>query len=212
MNWLDHYQHKGHVFGECMSHRDSDLMYVYIPKNASSWTKPNLLDWKWENYNYHRDNLYHKTAIIVLRDPIDRWVSGIAEYMYLYHRHFKPNALMPVAVLDLIFDKISFDDHTERQIYFVEGLDLNKCIFFKFEHDYRHKFSHFLFTQNMPNNYANYEFQHVSEQNLERREWKQFIQHQLENSKYMFQLKQYFKADYELINQVKFYDPGQPNT
>jgi predicted lipoprotein len=36
---IDEWAHKGHVYGECMSHIDSDLMYVYIPKNASSWTK-----------------------------------------------------------------------------------------------------------------------------------------------------------------------------
>ena len=94
MSFLEYYQSKGHVFGECMSLPDNDLMYVNIPKNASSWTKPNLLDWKWENYNYHTDNLYHKTAIIVLRDPVERWLSGIAEYLYLYHRDFTVDSLI----------------------------------------------------------------------------------------------------------------------
>jgi hypothetical protein len=195
-----------------MSHPDTNLMYIYIPKNATSWTKPNLLDWKWENYNYHKDNFYHKTAIIVLRDPVDRWVSGIAEYLYLYHRNLKPGSHLPIGILDLIFDKVSFDDHTERQIYFIEGIDPNKSVFFKCDFDYRRKFSHYLYTQNMPNNYSTYDFQHVSSEYPERQEWKKFIRHQLENSKYLFQIQQYFKLDYELINQVQFYDPGQSNT
>ena len=53
--FLAQWARKGHVYGECMSHPDSNLMYVYIPKNASSWTKPNLQDWSWEIYNYHTD-------------------------------------------------------------------------------------------------------------------------------------------------------------
>jgi len=53
--FLKEWTNRGHIYGECMSHRDSDLMYVNIPKNASSWTKPNLKDWGWEFYNYHTD-------------------------------------------------------------------------------------------------------------------------------------------------------------
>ena len=67
--FLAQWTRKGHVYGECMSHPDSNLMYVYIPKNASSWTKPNLQDWSWEIYNYHTDHI-NKTAIVVLRDPV----------------------------------------------------------------------------------------------------------------------------------------------
>ena len=64
--FLNEWSVKGHDYGLCMSHQDCDLMYVNIPKNASSWTKPNLLDWNWEFYNYHKDNI-NKKAIVVLR-------------------------------------------------------------------------------------------------------------------------------------------------
>ena len=88
IDFLEYYEKKGHVFGECMSHPDRDLMYIHIPKNASSWTKPNLLHWGWQFYNYHHSyNFYQKHAIVVLRDPVERWLSGIGEYMYSYHRN-----------------------------------------------------------------------------------------------------------------------------
>ena len=45
--FLNQWISKGHKYGTCMSHPESDLMYVNIPKNASSWTKPNLMDWGW---------------------------------------------------------------------------------------------------------------------------------------------------------------------
>ena len=83
-NGINEWRHKDHVYGECMSHPEHDLMYVYVPKNASSWTKPNLQDWNWEFYNFHTDNL-NKHALVVLRDPVERWLSGISEYLTLYH-------------------------------------------------------------------------------------------------------------------------------
>ena len=76
---------RGHIQGQCMSHWDSPYMYINVPKNASSWTKPNLLDHQFEFYNYHSDHLYHKHALIVLRDPLERWLSGVCEFFALYH-------------------------------------------------------------------------------------------------------------------------------
>lgn len=204
MSFINYHQTKGHVFGECMSKLDSELMYVHIPKNATSWTKPNLLDWDWEFFNYHTDNLKNKTALVVLRDPIDRWISGIAEYLYLYH----PNIDLVHtgrAFFDLVFDKITFDDHTEKQVYFIEGLDLSRCIFFWFDDNYRKNFSNFLIQNQMPNRYWNYEKQHVSNNEPIRKKFKEIFVEALENSKYLHQIQQYFKQDYDLINSVKFY-------
>jgi hypothetical protein len=201
---INYYQRQGHVFGECMSHPNSDLMYVNIPKNASSWTKPNLLDWSWENYNYHTDNLYHKTAIVVLRDPVERWISGIAEYLYLYHRDW-PNEAFTQSMLDLVFDKIAFDDHTEKQVYFVKGLDLSRCVFFWFDDTYRERFGRFLAENDMPNKYHRYEKQHVSDLEPIRKNYKEIFANAIKDSKYLYQIEQYFKQDYKLINSVTFY-------
>lgn len=188
-----------------MSKSDSDLMYIHIPKNASSWTKPNLLDWGWEFYNYHIDNLYQKHALIVLRDPIDRWLSGIAEYMYLKHRYLDL-AKISNAMLDLIFERIAFDDHTDQQILFLQNLDLNRCTFFWCDETYREKFSKFLSQNNMPNEYYKYNFQHVTAEEPVRNNFKKFFTHTINNnSKYLKQLEWYFSKDYKLIESVKFY-------
>ena len=119
ISFYNYYKTKGHVFGECMSSPNTDLMYINIPKNASSWTKLNCKDWGWEFFNYHSDNLYHKHSLIVLRDPVDRWLSGIAEYFFLYHKNLD-FAHISRPFLDLIFDRVAFDDHTEKQILFIK--------------------------------------------------------------------------------------------
>lgn len=199
--FLHSWTHKGHTYGECMTHHSTDLMYVHVPKNASSWTKPNLKDFGWEFYNYHTDGL-NKTAIVVLRDPVDRWISGIAEYLTLYHSDF---ILNDTEVINLIFDKICFDDHTERQVNFLHGLDTNRCIFFRCDEYYRHNFSKFLDEQGMANRYHRYEYQHVSDVSPIRKKFKNIFNNEIKNPKYLKAVKDYFAADYELINLVKFY-------
>jgi hypothetical protein len=207
-DFLNQWQHKGHCYGECMSHPDSDLMYVHVPKNASSWTKTNLQDWGWEFFNYHRDSL-NKHAIIVLRDPVDRWLSGIAEYFTLYHSKLDVTHLS-TEFFDLVFDKITFDDHTECQVNFVHNIDINNATFFWCNKHYRENFSKFIGERMGIDDYSRYDYQHVSEDSPERKKFKAlFVQVLTNHSKreqYKQQLEHHFRRDYELIDQVKFYD------
>lgn len=59
---------------------DGSKFLLTIPKNAStfmgSWASQN--GWHISNINTHTDL---QEVIIILRDPIDRWVSGIAQYL-----------------------------------------------------------------------------------------------------------------------------------
>lgn len=199
--FLSEWKNKGHWYGECMSSPTSDLMYVYIPKNASSWTKPNLQDFGWEFYNYHTDNL-NKTSIVALRDPIERWISGIAEYLYLYHKDF---ILHNFETFDLIFDRVCFDDHTEKQVNFIHNLDTERCIFLKADDTYRDTFSQLLNERGMSNKFNTYELQHVSNNSPERKRFKQIFSRELENSKYLSRIQDYYEEDYKLINSVTFY-------
>lgn len=180
-------------------------MYVHIPKNASSWTKPNLKDWGWEFYNYHYDTpVKIKTPIVVLRDPVERWVSGVAEYFALYHPTFSKTYFSP-PLLDVVFDKITFDDHTEKQVNFIHNLDTDKCIFLWCDKNYRADFSNLIKEHIGDNKYDRYDYQHVSDHSPERKRFKEIFKEQLQNSKYLEQVKQHFVEDYKLIESVKFY-------
>jgi len=203
-NSLDDWKNKGHAFGECMSHVDSAFMYVYIPKNASSWTKPNLKDWGWEFYNYHTDGL-NKTAIVVLRDPVERWLSGIAEYFTLYHDDVD-GIEYNNGLRSIIFDRITFDDHTEKQVKFLQGLDTERCIFLWCDDTYRTNFSHLVREHLGDNQYDRYEYQHVSENDQHRKRFKTIFKQLLDQEPmYLNKIKDYFEADYKLIEQIKFY-------
>lgn len=202
--FLNYHQARGHIFGECWSHPNIDLMYVNIPKNATSWTKVALISHQWECYNYHLDNLYHKKPLVVLRDPIDRWVSGIAEFFYLYHRDLSTDSFNST-VCDIIFDKVAFDDHTERQTYFLEGLDPENCVYFMFDNNYQPLFSQFLSGHGISNTFTDIEKKHVSDLEPVRRNFKKFFKDKLTEPNYLNQIKSYFEPDYQLIDSVKFY-------
>jgi hypothetical protein len=59
--------------------------------------------------------------------------------------------------------------------------------------------------QGMPNKYWNYGPQHVSENSPQRKRYKEIFGREVQNSKYLTQVKNYFEADYQLINKVTFY-------
>jgi len=57
--------------------------YVNIPKNASSYISVWLVNNNWESTTYkNSDNVGE--AIIILRDPVNRWISGISQYLSSY--------------------------------------------------------------------------------------------------------------------------------
>lgn len=194
---ISEWAHKGHIYGECLSKSDKDLMYINIPKNASTWTKAVLLDSGWEYYNFHTDK-FIKPALVVLRDPVDRWVSGIAEYFALYFPQFK---LQDKETVELIFDRIVFDDHTEKQVKFMHGLDTEQCTFMLCNESYKHNFSNFIGSKFM------LAHQHVSEHSPIRKHFKEvFQQLMLDEPKYTKRIQDYYAEDYKLIGQIQFYE------
>jgi hypothetical protein len=62
-------------------------LYCLIPKNGSSWISQTL------NYNGWREGCPVQPIdelIVVLRDPVERWIAGIAQYLssYILHSHW----------------------------------------------------------------------------------------------------------------------------
>ena len=139
LNFRNYWQNKGSEFGKCHTLPNSPWFWVNIPKNASSFTQTLFAhELDWEPYNYFDMDTSDKTSIVVLRDPIERWISGIAEYINLYHKNFDFNQVNN-QMLAWIFDRVAFDDHTDAQIYFIQGIDFQKTIWFKCGMDFENK-------------------------------------------------------------------------
>lgn len=84
---IHHFDHGGYW------HPATDYLsfYCLIPKNASSWISSTLKHNGWTQGTLdHCPNQHINELIVALRDPVDRWVAGVAQYFssYILHSHW----------------------------------------------------------------------------------------------------------------------------
>jgi len=130
---LEHLVVRGYVPGGGLI-SPMGIFYLNIPKNASTYLTNLLSISGWQHTNISNPNITE--CIAVLRDPIDRWVSGFATYTASWL--LGPNYGSTHFVEDynelterIIFDQIVFDDHTTEQVQYVKQLGNTKTTFFK---------------------------------------------------------------------------------
>ena len=131
--WKNQYTARGFVPGGMFV--KNNLVYIPIPKNSSSYIGQLLLKNGWDISNFLTTDLTNKQLIILLRDPIDRWISGMAEYLcssLLTNGRTSDDIIKNWngVVQDLVFDQVIFDDHTEKQVYFIQSVPRENCVFF----------------------------------------------------------------------------------
>jgi hypothetical protein len=188
---MDKWAHLGHTLGECWNDKDKSITFVHIPKNASSFVKGCLFCT--EKFIHSNSLINAEQYLITLRDPIDRWVSGIAQFMNTeLNQH--------LTLHDLV-NTITFDDHTELQTYFLQDIDIDRCTFLKVDQNLRKNIKLWLnengYTVNadvIPN---------INEGNLTMKN--RFAAMIDGNSQIKLKLAKHYEQDYELINRVKFY-------
>ncbi len=181
------------------------LSYLHIPVNASSWGKqvfaragfrPNRAP---EIPDSHR-------IIVWLRDPVERWLSGLATWLtYRLPQHtgldFVRNNL---ALLDTIFDTVRLDDHTERQAFFIHALDWDRCDFWYINSDFRSEFCAY-FAQRFGIDITDHEPQNASSlsngKSIPRQYFRSVL---LNNPAYLARVCEFFESDRDLIKQVQF--------
>ena len=125
----EHYHR--HPYGSCrvIGNQGTDYVFVNIPKNASSWMIRAFGRGRKCNFLHHiSDRPRHYLA--VLRDPVDRWISGFAQaqvgtvpWHESYYRQLG---------WDTVFSQVVFDNHTEPQVSFLSGLDTDDVTWFRF--------------------------------------------------------------------------------
>ena len=106
---------------------DRTIAWINVPKCGSSFMQKIFHDFGWSEYKHHTALL--KTdmdKVMVLRDPVERWISGFSEYA-LDHPWLE-SYLDDNKVWELILSNPVFDDHTQFQHKFMEGFNTdNLC-------------------------------------------------------------------------------------
>lgn len=188
---MDKWVHLGHHLGECWNDQNKSITFVHIPKNASSFIKGYLLSSGCFAYSDSLITADH--YLIILRDPIERWISGIAQFMTA-----EPNQQF---TLHELVEQVTVDDHTELQTYFLQYVDIDKCTFLKVNQNLRTNIKLWL-TEN------NYIITGPDVPNIN--EGNQLLKDRVaamvdSNSQIKLKLATHYEQDYALINRVKFY-------
>ena len=193
-----------------MYNADLEHCYITIPKNASSFLREHFEVNNWQHF--HLDMKMHvRTNIIILRDPIDRWITGISQHITtnILGENFGSTHFLEHAnelVERLIFDQIVFDDHTEQQSWFLEPFDLDNSVFFKFDHLLAHNLDSYFSKYNVSYDLKNKPFVNASKNSFDNSNLVTYFKELIyNNKKYYNSVQSYYAKDYNLINSVKFY-------
>ena len=118
----------GYLAGGGLRSPDKKNFFLSIPKNASTYLSNTLLANGWHYHTLGDDSDKIEHAMVVLKDPVDRWVSGVGTYISSWilgpgygSDHFvqQYNSLSE----RLLFETLILDDHTTPQVRFVKQLD-----------------------------------------------------------------------------------------
>ena len=201
--WHNQYTARGFIPGGMFTNKS--VCYIPIPKNSSSFVGKLMLANQWGIDNFLTSDLTNKQVIILLRDPVERWVSGMAQYLcstgYPVDNTIKEwNNLTTT----LVFDRVIFDDHTEQQVYFINTVAEENRVYFNGIHGVAEKLQKYLATQDIDLN-TNVDI--TLGDNTQHKKLTTFLKELLKKDiKLVDRIKEVYSDDYELINRVKFYD------
>jgi hypothetical protein len=201
----------GYLAGGGLRSPDKKNFFLGIPKNASTYLSNTLLANGWHYHTLGDDSDKIEHAMVILKDPVDRWVSGVATYITSWilgpgygSDHFvqEYNNLSE----RLLFETLILDDHTTPQVRFIKQLEQllpdTPVTYFKLD---RYVIDNMGACISQPLTIAPVE-SNVSEDHYDQQVITKFIKNRLLAD---FTLKAKvvarFQEDYDFINQTQFY-------
>lgn len=193
--------------------------YIPIPKNASSSIVSALKDQGWHHATLPDSDAKIKEMIIVLRDPIQRWVSGMAQYirttilspvgpngpvlaMNLSTKHDYHMEILQFQeqytdlVERLIWDQCDqFDDHVWPQSDFIPDVPTAQRRYIVMDQDFAHKTNDILKINMLHLNDSDQEWRLKKLQ-----QW--FRQRLLVRPELEQRLRERYQRDYDLIKEA----------
>ena len=204
--------------------------YIPIPKVACTYMGQaipghafDVWNWRW----YHSDETPPMKSkmkyLVLLRNPIERWITGVVEYWYAR----PPDRDWNLHDLVDIFNQIDFDTHTKPQVDFLTMIDSSRTIWLWMTHQIE-KISWFQEKGVMLNavpararneNIFRGQLYFSREGNIVDRSTpgsirgihseviKKNITKQIKtNKQYLAKIARYYQKDFDLINSVKFHN------
>jgi hypothetical protein len=216
-----YWEHRGYISGTCMFHDPTRLCYLNIPKNASTFLKENLIKHEWVMLHNSVRRVRRETTntIVILRDPIDRWFTGIAQHITtnLFGKDYGSSHFLEQAnelTNRLIVDQVVFDDHTEQQSWFIEefGQFLINPTYFYCDQHLNKNLDHWFTARNLDYQLSNQAPVNVSKHSYDNKNLIDYFKNIVyNNTMYEIHLAEHYQQDYDLISTVPFYRDGEYN-
>jgi hypothetical protein len=191
----------------------SQLIYVNIPKNASSWASLQFnqgINHDAANINYYDIvDLAQCQFIVILRDPLDRWISGMTQMIYTepYQLVDQVNN-MHIDTFDweLVMEKIEYDNHTQKQVDFIYNIPHNQIVWLKFDSQLKDNFINLMLLYGCDVEIKKSDKDNITLKNSVKHSVIKKIADKLnQHPEYRQKIIDHYHEDYALINSVKFY-------
>jgi hypothetical protein len=201
----------------------SGLVYIHIPKNASCWTKYHLDSLKSVGYNYYHQGFDARKnlALVILRDPMERWVSAMGQILV----GNRPDYYLYIDNLDWnqITSKIIRNNHTQPQHEFFANIPHDRIVWFRCDDSLKDHFNSFLKEYNFNVKFLSEENDVYNLFNVTKKVAEQVIndfktprQQEIidkilskldQHPEYRERIKNLYQQDYEFLNSVPYYEP-----
>lgn len=209
MNLTSSHQHRwpSHKFGTCHVRHNQHLMYVNVPKNATAWMKRVFNSSNSADF-YNIQNLEEYQIIIILRDPIERWFSGMSEYIKR-DSGVNPNSEIfnNKDVLNILTKTGSLDEHTDLQCRFIEDLPKDNIVYFDCDANLHKNIFHWFDKNNFM--YNPFKDLHHTTDGVFKSIVNNLKDQILGNQRLKSKLLKYLDQDVKLYKQTQFYRGGE---
>lgn len=200
----DHLKSRGFTYGGGRIDKNNQFFYLNIPKNASNYLDRLFAHSDWNIANLETIDIKKTRCIIVLRDPVERWLSAIVQYAmstlgeHVGHKFVENyNAVTE----KLLFDQVIFDDHTMPQYYFFDRV--------KYQYSTEYFYHNSDMIPHMAKRYnlkLDQEFEgNTTKSNIDKQIMMDFLRTRINQDKNLINaIKNRYREDYRLINSVQF--------
>jgi hypothetical protein len=204
------------------------LIYVNIPKNASCWARHHLGMIHAKNYNYYQQGFDKKSnlALVILRDPVERWISAMGQILVGI------NLYSPIHIDSIDWSSFTqemfINNHTQPQQDFFANIPHECIVWFRCDSSLNQNFVSFLkeynlhvdllpaeqdiknifnFTKKVPKRTIE-KYSGPTQQEIVDKIKTVFDAH----PEYVDNLRTLYKEDYQLLNSVTYYESRQSNS
>jgi hypothetical protein len=144
------------TWGTLLCSPSTNTGIILTPKNASSAIRKIFVGWTTTTIQTAlQQNLLPADLLFVVRDPVDRWVSGMTEWLTLWTTIEPPSRsedkiqqlyylLESDLFLRMLIDQGIVDMHTLPQSWFLKGLHYKNIKYFKYDSKVIFRISNYL--------------------------------------------------------------------